>query len=263
MSEESTASQAPGTQSNLHYRVTHEEWCWMFKNLTESEKGVLYYLRTLDPFGDRYQEIGTREIADTLGISQRSVQRAVLKLANLELIDLRITRFKFKVRSRHQCPDRDTDVATATSVSPERTPCRDRPPEPFQGKGSTPSHTLLNYSDLSQTPPPTPKPSESEEALLQFIGQQNKDVRNPRAYAIKCLKDDREYWEREFLKYRESRERISIPPPPSPPEENFKLSLLLHWWSKGQTDRVKDWIAANPDSGLAIGESGPIEVIKP
>ena len=35
----------------LFYRLTHNEWIQTVKNLTGAEIKVLYYLRSLDPFG--------------------------------------------------------------------------------------------------------------------------------------------------------------------------------------------------------------------
>lgn len=37
----------------LFYPLTHQEWIETVKNLTGAEIKVLYYVRSLDPFGDR------------------------------------------------------------------------------------------------------------------------------------------------------------------------------------------------------------------
>ncbi len=97
------------------YPLQHEEWLELSKKLTHSEIRVLYHLRTLDPFGEKFKEASTKVISDDLEISQRTVQRAVVRLAELELIDLEITKFNFRVRSQH-----------ATPMSPPRHPCRHR-----------------------------------------------------------------------------------------------------------------------------------------
>lgn len=159
-----------GKYASLHYRLTHEEWTEIIKILNLSELKVLYYLRTLDPFGDRFQDARTKNIAASVGISQRSVQRAVLRLQDLGLIDLEITEFKFRFKSRHEdrlatpmsLPrhpdrDRDTDVAIASPVSPPRHPCRDRSSEPSLDKGSRSLQTIHTLK-TDQTPTPDPNP---------------------------------------------------------------------------------------------------------
>ncbi|HEY9631007.1 MAG TPA: hypothetical protein V6C84_27260 [Coleofasciculaceae cyanobacterium] len=39
--------------ADLHYRLINEEWLKISQDLKLAELRVLYYLRTLDPFGDR------------------------------------------------------------------------------------------------------------------------------------------------------------------------------------------------------------------
>ena len=109
------------------YPLRSSEWLKISKRLTYSELKVLYHLRTLEPFGDKLTEITTKVIAENLEISQRTVQRAVLKLAELELIDLEVTKFKFRVRTQHATPmsPRDTHVANTTPMSRTRHPCRE------------------------------------------------------------------------------------------------------------------------------------------
>ena len=176
-----------GKYASLHYRLTNEEWTEIIKILNLSELKVLYYLRTLDPFGDRFQDARTKNIAAEVGISQRSVQRAVLKLQDLGFIDLEITEFKFRFKSRHEdrlatlmSPprhpdrDRDTDVAIASPVSPPRHPCRDRSSEPSPGKGSRSPQTIHTLkTDQTLTPEPNPvcvkneRKKENQENSLQ------------------------------------------------------------------------------------------------
>jgi hypothetical protein len=49
--------------ASLYYQLTSEEWLRACKELKPSEKEVLYYLRTLDPFGEKDLDIGVREMA--------------------------------------------------------------------------------------------------------------------------------------------------------------------------------------------------------
>lgn len=131
------------------------------------------HLRTIDPFADRFKEADTREIAQAIQVTQRTVQRALCSLSTKELIDLEFTGFKFRLRSKLTTPvsqsdqnvatstsPKDTHVATCTSrhdaeiathdihvvqttpMSPERHTGRDRLLETFQGNGSRASHTI-------------------------------------------------------------------------------------------------------------------------
>ena len=115
------------------YPLKNEEWLSVAKKLTHSELLVLYHLRTLEPFGDKLTESSTKDVAEATGISQRSVQRALIKLADLELIDLQIQKFAFKLRSQSQASDTDvatgmtvsdSAVASASSMSPKSQRCR-------------------------------------------------------------------------------------------------------------------------------------------
>jgi DNA-binding transcriptional ArsR family regulator len=63
--------------ASLYYQLTSEEWLRACKELQPSEKDVLYYLRTLDPFGERDLDIGVREMARALGMSPSTVSRAL------------------------------------------------------------------------------------------------------------------------------------------------------------------------------------------
>jgi DNA-binding MarR family transcriptional regulator len=188
------------------YPLQHDEWVKFSKLLTNSELRVLYYLRTLDPFGDRYQEASTKAIAEILDISQRTVQRAVFKLAELELIDLEITRFNFQVRSLHALPQKadktgeaevkerlriatpmspsDTHVAPTTFMSRQRHSCRandihvapttsmSRSTAETQSQSeSCISKTIKTYTDFIKTL------SEGErENFLNFVKEQIKNL---------------------------------------------------------------------------------------
>ena len=108
------------------YRLKNDEWLSVAKKLTHSELVVLYHLRTLEPWGDKLTESSTKEVAEATGISQRSVQRALIKLAELELIDLQIQKFAFRLRSKcaTKMTNSDSAVASTTPVSPTRQECR-------------------------------------------------------------------------------------------------------------------------------------------
>jgi hypothetical protein len=56
----------------MFYPLQHAEWLTLSQRLSHSELRVLYHLRTLDPFGDKFKEASTKTIAEDLGISQRT-----------------------------------------------------------------------------------------------------------------------------------------------------------------------------------------------
>lgn len=87
------------SRKNKFYRLQNYEWVKLCNLLTHSELKVLFHLRTLEPWGTRYQESDTEEFGQVLGISQRSVQRALKRLSELELISLEIAS-AMKVKSQ-------------------------------------------------------------------------------------------------------------------------------------------------------------------
>ncbi len=82
------------------YPLQHEELIELNKRLTASELAVYLWLKTNEPFGDKLVEADTKTIAIDLNISRRSVQRALVKLRQEKLIDLVITKFHYRVRSK-------------------------------------------------------------------------------------------------------------------------------------------------------------------
>ncbi|MGB5634485.1 MAG: HTH domain-containing protein [Waterburya sp.] len=125
------------------YPLQHEEFLKLNKRLTQSELAVHLWLKTNDPFGDKLVEASTKQIANDLNISRRTVQRALVKLRDEKLIDLIITKFQYRVKSK---PPKDTSepkvketlkvatpgspsdtsVAIGTRMSPSVRECRHR-----------------------------------------------------------------------------------------------------------------------------------------
>ena len=70
----------------MFFKLTANGWVELYTQLTKSELGLLYYIRSLDPFGDREIEISTSEICKRLQISVRTVQRALASLKEKGLI---------------------------------------------------------------------------------------------------------------------------------------------------------------------------------
>lgn len=83
-------------KSQLHLRLTNEDWVTCFKDLTRSELGVLFYIRTLDPYGDRDLEIDVPEVGNILGMHRTTVSRAIESLSAKGLIEIEIQRVKVR-----------------------------------------------------------------------------------------------------------------------------------------------------------------------
>ncbi len=110
--------------SGKFYPLQHEELINLNQRLTASELAVYLWLKTNEPFGDKLVEADTKAIAKDLNISRRTVQRALAKLQKEQLIDLVITKFHYRVKSK---PTEESDdinkvkkrLRVTTSVSPD------------------------------------------------------------------------------------------------------------------------------------------------
>lgn len=81
---------------STHYPLTHDEFLRLNAELKDAELRVYLYLMTLNPFPNSIMEIDTAQISERLGITRRTVQRAVKRLCELQLIEIEITKFKYK-----------------------------------------------------------------------------------------------------------------------------------------------------------------------
>jgi hypothetical protein len=118
-------------QNFLHYRLTHEEWIQAVKTLKPAEKDVLYYLRTLDPFGDRYLEFGVREIARILDYDPGTISRALKSLDAKKHINLDLLRVGVRIRSR-RLDNRHLEAIPEDQESASLSAARVDPIEEFQ-----------------------------------------------------------------------------------------------------------------------------------
>jgi transcriptional antiterminator len=67
------------------YPLQHEEFIKLNKRLTQSELAVYLWLKTNKNFNDKFNQASTKQIADDLNISRRTVQRALVKLQNFDV----------------------------------------------------------------------------------------------------------------------------------------------------------------------------------
>ncbi|MBP5977040.1 hypothetical protein HW132_31050 [Brasilonema sp. CT11] len=176
--------------STLHLRLTNEDWVETYNQLTRTELGVFFWIRTLNPFGDRDLEIDCSELGKQLRMHRTTVSRVLESLSQKNLIDLEITKAKvglsvkpnrltllsdYKSEStkvenesineqeeeKESCAPTHTDVrprtqmcAHAQSCAPthiDERPRTKRSPESSQGKGSDFPHTLKTNKDIKNT----------------------------------------------------------------------------------------------------------------
>ncbi len=82
------------------YPLQHQEFLQLNQILTQSELSIYLWLKTNDPFGGKLIEADTQKIAEDLGISRRTAQRALSKLQQESLIELVISKFKYRLKSK-------------------------------------------------------------------------------------------------------------------------------------------------------------------
>lgn len=68
------------------YPLQHEEWIRACQELTPSQRDVLYFIRTLDPYGNGVK-ISAAEIARQLSTPQKIVHRQTISRALKELVE--------------------------------------------------------------------------------------------------------------------------------------------------------------------------------
>ncbi len=83
------------------YPLQHEEWLKACRELTPAQKDVLYYIRTLDPYGDGV-ELSVSGIARQLSTEDKEVHRSTVSRALKALdekgfVDLELLKVKVKI----------------------------------------------------------------------------------------------------------------------------------------------------------------------
>lgn len=139
-----------------YYKYTHEEFMETLK-LKPSEKDVLYYLRTLTPFGDRPINMSIRGIARTLSegkgqeVSPSTVSRALKELDRLGLIEMELLKVSVTVNPFSK------ENTSKEVLSPRNTRCVDATPvvstqHPLSPRNSRRSKAAASKdSEASQT----------------------------------------------------------------------------------------------------------------
>jgi len=107
---------------NKFYPLEHNEFLRLNALLTDGELRVCLYLMSIDPFCDRNLEIETAVIAEQLGLNRRTIQKALNKLDELEIIDWKVTKQKIsgKWRLPSVCVAPQDRQANVDSQKPEK-----------------------------------------------------------------------------------------------------------------------------------------------
>jgi biotin operon repressor len=105
----------------IQAKLTSADWC------------VWSYLQMIDPFGDRFVDIPNhREIAEIIGLSEKSVKRSIHKLEELGFYDTQVLVMKGKnlagkaVRDDRQPADKVVQQRTKLSNSGQSCPATDK-----------------------------------------------------------------------------------------------------------------------------------------
>ena len=203
------------------YPLQHDEWLKACRELTPAQKDVLYYIRTLDPYGDGV-ELSVSGIARQLStenkeVHRSTVSRALKALDDKGFIDLELLRVKVKILAGglHCCDETtvlptDNTVASpqqarslrnkrdhdATSAIATQQPSSE---SPTQRQSSSPK-TYKTYSDFIKTL------SEEERAnFWKFCEEKTKNLSQPvndiEAWLAHKNKAGRNRWEVYYEKY--------------------------------------------------------------
>ena len=150
----------------LYYRLTSEEWLRACRELKPSEKDVLYYLRTLDPFGERDLDIGVRQMARDLGMNPGTVSRALKTLDSKGWIDMEITSARVKLHTQQPVEDSITPTQTDQScgkvLSPRNSVASEQ--QVLSPRNDLDRHATLegNFGEAVENPYPLPEEDYSD-----------------------------------------------------------------------------------------------------
>jgi hypothetical protein len=164
------------------YPLQHEEFVSACQQLAPAQLMVLYFLRTLDPYGDGV-EVSVSEIARRLSTENKEVHRSTVSRALKALdkkgfIDLELLKVKIKVSPRGlHCCDETTTVPTDNSVaSPQQ--ARSSGNECDRDATSVISPQQARSSRNKQEPEPLPdKDSETPKTIktLKTLSQKRRE----------------------------------------------------------------------------------------
>ncbi|GAB1542944.1 hypothetical protein NUACC21_56180 [Scytonema sp. NUACC21] len=208
------------------YPLQHEEWLKVYKELTDSQRGVLYYLRSLDPYSNGLR-IRASKIAGDLGISRQTVYKAIDVLEEKGYVNKEDVDYTLKIQSKgflcdtysnvtHLSPESDSCKSQATVVNVERrlssksNSCKSQttvvnverqlqPETPTQQELQS-SKTIQTYSDFIQT-----LSEEERGSFLDFCREKtknlSKEVNDIEAWLAHTTKAGQNRWDVYYEKF--------------------------------------------------------------
>jgi DNA-binding MarR family transcriptional regulator len=187
------------------YPLQHEELLNLNRILSASELSIYFWLKTKNPFEEKLIEANTQEIAEDLEISRRTVQRALVKLQQENLIDLVIDQFRYRIKSKSTSIEDKSEMATLmssgdTEIVATTSGSLSSSETPSEQQFQLPK-TIKTYLDLIDSL------SESErESFLQFVREQIKNFAQPindlEAWLASKTKAGQNRWQVYYQKYR-------------------------------------------------------------
>ena len=180
---------------NIFYPLGHDEYLSLRSQLKPNELDIYLYLITKHPFKDSKIEIDTALISEQLGYHRRTVQLAINKLVSLNILEVEITRFKYRqariITQDSESVDRQSESVDRQSESVDRF----RRTEPAPSKASEVPHTIQTYKTY------TDSLSESErESFLEFAKKKASELPKPPTLISNWIKthweDLRSQWEK-------------------------------------------------------------------
>lgn len=184
------------------YPLQHEEWLRACQELTPAQKDVLYFIRTLDPYGEGV-ELSVSGIARQLSTQDKEVHRSTVSRALKALdekgfIDLELLRVKVKILGGgiHRCDEatvlptdnsvvcrqqarsprnkRDRDATSAIATQQTRSPRNNQDLKPLPDNDSSFPKTIKTYTDFIRSL------SEDERAnFLNFCSELTANLSQP------------------------------------------------------------------------------------
>jgi Fe2+ or Zn2+ uptake regulation protein len=217
------------------YPLQHEEWLRACRELTPSQRDVLYYLRTIDPYSNGFR-ISAAQIARDLSTPERKVHRQTISRALKELdakgfIDLELIEVQVCITPKgYWCQKDISMVCGDTSGVVTHQGCDETPTEIATHQGGSP-HTRVDHDTpteitthqaVAETPENTPlQEPKTNKDYLDFLDSLSEAERE------NFEKFVRDSWRKITAKNGEpGKEIISL--------ERFlnKPSDLKNWWQK-------------------------------
>ena len=166
------------------YPLQHHEWLRACRELTPSQRDVLYYIRTLDPHNNGI-DINCAEIARQLSgakkVHRETVSRAIKVLEEKGFIDTEILAVRVKVKPKGLLCHRDDEIThrdeeITQGVTRSRTVIATHPSKPETIATSTSCFPKIykTYKDFKDS-----LSQDEREKFLKFVREKIKDFQRP------------------------------------------------------------------------------------